>query len=770
MTAIHLEENYRSSGAILLSALEVIQQDSSRPKKPLLPTHTVGTMPVLRKLSSAACEARWVVSEIKRLIAVTGNMLSFSDFAILIRSGPLSRQIESALGKSSVPYVYVGGHKFFDRHEIKVVLGYLRTISQPDNSDALVRILNVPPRRIGEATIQRLLEAAESQQTTLWSLIKESLSGKRQFPLRVTKVARSGFSSLQALIEKAQSRFLGREADGVQLTNMLLFLIKELSLKEYLVKTYPDDHETRWANVEELVAMASDVSQTASSNGRRDASPILPDASGEDGITTTADALSELLTNIALSAGSLQRDGETTQPKVMLSTIHAAKGLEWPVVFVVGAYDGSIPHSRAENHDEERRLLYVAMTRAQALLYVSVPANNSMQGPTTTSPFLSHHAVKKHLATKGPSISYDALQSVASILGRVCPSEANIRIACRDLESREDDVWPINGTSTFLNGDGFETYEDADCSLALYRDAKRRCTGQQNHSAIWGPSKADSNGNGRLSTLAGHSKFSVPSTTMHIGFVSAASHLSKLDEYCSARVAAGLAGQPSSHKAKISSVTALQHPTSATTIRLSYHKPGGEETVQGSPACFSAWKKLPKDAKDLEEKEKNKESRPPCSSFRVPRALEFVAPEDIVNSTAAGWHPSVHTEDDLATAMMPQSVARANALSMSDRRVRNAPVSLPRLEGCSNIGSGEKENPYVFLSSPTSDDSVATKASRPLRDISANSSPSRHSISKLSESQARVSSSTKNAEAVNSKFIHPTKRTLGMRRSINGWK
>ena len=160
---LHLEDNYRSSGAILLAALEVIQQDESRPAKPLLPTHCPGTVPVLRRLPSAAIEAGWIVSEIKRSIALTGNLLNFDDHAILLRSASLSRQIESAMGRAGVPYRMVGGFRFFDRTEIKVLLDYLRVISQPDNSDALARIINVPSRRVGDSTVKALLEEAAAK-------------------------------------------------------------------------------------------------------------------------------------------------------------------------------------------------------------------------------------------------------------------------------------------------------------------------------------------------------------------------------------------------------------------------------------------------------------------------------------------------------------------------------------------------------------------------------------------------------------------------------
>lgn len=129
-TTISLEENYRSSGAILLLALEVIQQDNARLPKSLLATHTVGTMPVLRKLSSAPQEAEWIVREIRRIMCLTGNLIAPDDVAILLRSAVLSRHIETAMGKAGIAYKMAGGRKFYDRAEIKTLLDYMRAISQ----------------------------------------------------------------------------------------------------------------------------------------------------------------------------------------------------------------------------------------------------------------------------------------------------------------------------------------------------------------------------------------------------------------------------------------------------------------------------------------------------------------------------------------------------------------------------------------------------------------------------------------------------------------
>ena len=189
---IQLEDNYRSSGAILLAAQEVIEQDESRPQKSILPTHCPGTVPVLRKLPSAAVEAEWIVTEIKRAILLTGRLLTYSDFAILLRSAALSRLIESAMGKAGIPYRMVGGQKFYDRVEIKVLLEYLRTVSQPHNNDALVRIINIPARGIGTATVKALLEEAETRKESLWTLIRNSLTGQKSLKDQSIQDSRAG--------------------------------------------------------------------------------------------------------------------------------------------------------------------------------------------------------------------------------------------------------------------------------------------------------------------------------------------------------------------------------------------------------------------------------------------------------------------------------------------------------------------------------------------------------------------------------------------------
>ncbi|KAI9810040.1 MAG: hypothetical protein M1827_006738 [Pycnora praestabilis] len=523
---ILLEENYRSSGAILLSALEVIQQDESRPIKPLLPTHTVGTPPVLRKLPSAAIEASWIVSEVKRAIALSGNMITFGDIAILLRSASLSRSIESAFGKDAIPYVMVGGHKFFDRMEVKILLDYLRIISQPQNNDALARVVNTPSRRIGQATIKSLLEEAEIKGISLWNLILKAVQGHMTLSTKLSKSAEQGLGSFSNLIILARSRFYdGKEVDA-SLADLMEYVIKKLSYHEYLEKSHPEDHEGRWANVQELFAQASEFSDNCS-----DEDEGLPKIEGMEQreTSTVEDTLSRFLANVALSSEMKhEEDMDGTKGQVTISTIHAAKGLEWPVVFIPAVYEGSIPHSRAEDTDEERRLLYVAMTRAKVLLYLSCPMKNSQREQTTLSPFLNHKSVTPHLQNKGPSLGFSLVKSIARILRRSFPSETDIAKLCKGRHLA-DDLWSVNGEE---NNEAAEhgAWNDTTAPSEEQRAFKKCRVERDGHCLTSGGNVANmSRQNFRSTTTMQSAKdFSISSTAFHAGFVSAGSYLQDL--------------------------------------------------------------------------------------------------------------------------------------------------------------------------------------------------------------------------------------------------
>ncbi|CBX94679.1 hypothetical protein IAQ61_009365 [Plenodomus lingam] len=439
---IHLENNYRSSGRILASAMAVIEQDEHRPQKSLIATHGVGEQPTLRHLASAFVEAKWIVEEIQRSKTLTAGLLEYSDYAILLRSSQLSLQIERALGQAGVPYRMVAGTKFFDRAEIRIVLDYLRVISQPDHNDAVARIINVPSRKVGDVTIKNLLEEAETRHITLWSLVLETAQGRRKPQTMVSAQAQKGMEQFVNIILTSRQKLLPGEGEDCNLLGLISHVLQKISFQAYLRQMHKENWEDRWANVEELVAQAMQMA-TAAANGEEIIDDALPVVEGvEQRQDSAADILSKFLANVTLSSAADQEGGDLNQ--VTISTIHAAKGLEWPVVFLPAMYDGSIPHSRAEDQDEERRLLYVGMTRAQGLLYLSCPVRQSGQEQTTLSRFVSDRKLQKLFRDRGPDLAFNrsAIPNLAGILRRPCPEPADIMATHSLLERLEDDKYP----------------------------------------------------------------------------------------------------------------------------------------------------------------------------------------------------------------------------------------------------------------------------------------------------------------------------------------
>ncbi|KAK7942783.1 uncharacterized protein PG986_011896 [Apiospora aurea] len=437
---ISLEENYRSSSSILDVSLRVIQQDKDRYEKALLPVHNKGTRPVLRRLKNQMDEADWIVSEIKRAKAMSGGMVKEDDVAILLRSAILSRHVESALGKSGIPYKMIGGFKFYERTEVKVVLDYLRIIHQPDNNDALARIINVPKRGIGDATVKSLLEEAERGSTSLWKLLVKHCRGDRNAKTTIRKQTEQKISGeLLKLINNLRTKWV--EADkgnGFDLVELIEQLLKDLGFEKHLEDTYGDEYESRWSNVQEFVALAAEFMKDPSLT-EEDA---LPDIAGVEQVRET-DVLAKFLANVSL-ASDKQTDSENQdKPLVTVSTIHAAKGLEWPMVFIPAVYKGSIPHIRSDDDAEERRLLYVAMTRAQALLYLSCPlyGSHTSNDALQLSPFVEDLSATQFLK-RGPSFERPIMQEVARILRRELPPEDAIYKGMAYMTPIEDNLFP----------------------------------------------------------------------------------------------------------------------------------------------------------------------------------------------------------------------------------------------------------------------------------------------------------------------------------------
>lgn len=446
---ISLEENYRSSQSILDLSLLVIQQDKKRYQKVLKPTHNKGTRPVLRKLRSASVEAEWIVSEIRRAILMSGEMLNYSDVAVLLRSASLSRHIESALGKAGVPYKMVGGFKFYERTEIKIIIDYLRVIHQPENNDALGRIMNVPRRGIGEGTVKNLIEEAEKSSLSLWDLLSKHCRGDRQAKTKITKHAEQKISGdlfkLLNGIRKRMAESASASSDSSStpfgLVEMISHLLTSLNFQKFLQDTQPEDHEQRWANVQEFVGLAADFVRDLDQLGGDDK---LPEIDGLEQSSET-EVLPKFLANVSLASDAQKsEEGQEDKPLVTISTIHAAKGLEWPIVFIPAVYTGSIPHSRSEDSDEERRLLYVAMTRAQSLLYLSYPTYSSGGNGDRNELSSFVEPVSRSFAQKGPVFDRPILVQMSQILGRKLLPESTIFSSLPPMFTPGDDLFPVD--------------------------------------------------------------------------------------------------------------------------------------------------------------------------------------------------------------------------------------------------------------------------------------------------------------------------------------
>ncbi|CAK7262575.1 ATP-dependent DNA helicase srs2 [Sporothrix epigloea] len=500
---IALEENYRSSRCILHTSLQVIQQDHERYDKSLLPIHKKGTLPVLRRLQDAPSEARWIVQEIQRATLLSGNMLHHGDVAILVRSAASSRPIEQALARAGLPYRMIGGRRFFERAEVRLLVDYLRIIDQSSNNDVLARIINVPRRGIGPKTIQKLLEEAETNKMSLWTLITKHCRGERQAEAGITAPAEKKISRFIGLIQRMQHRLNGtvveeqadqdesetEEADEVQqekskttistvsdafdtamdkpynLVELITALQGQLDYRKYIGETFGGDEEARWANVDEFVELAREFMTNAPAAMDEDELPAV------DGMEQTKETsvLHHFLANISLAADADKKKEEEESasqvPMVTISTIHAAKGLEWPVVFIPTAYEGSLPHSRSDDINEERRLLYVAMTRAKCLLNVSyslfgLPDRNKessgRRSEQCISPYLAG-IVDTCFAERGPSFDSALLEELGDILGRAVPSHSEIykNMSLPANVPLEDEVFPLDPLeeSRYRSGD-----------------------------------------------------------------------------------------------------------------------------------------------------------------------------------------------------------------------------------------------------------------------------------------------------------------------------
>ncbi|CAE6463544.1 unnamed protein product [Rhizoctonia solani] len=563
---IYLEENYRSTGSIVSSSLAIVSQDKQRVQKSLFTSHDRGPVPLLREFESATEEAGFLARELRRVVASSGGMIGYGDCAVLLRFSALSRVIEAALQQESVPSRVLGGHKFFERAEIKDVLVYLQLADNPAFTPAFVRAVNVPKRGVGEKSIAEVVARANAEKTSAFNVIERICDGTAP---DIKPPIKRKVSELVRLIRQLRKW----AAEGILAADLIRRTVDAIGYEAYLQRTQPD-WETRWENVQELVNFAAGVeipepedlsaeggetedldnlggntggypsdneptvSGTAStsvsgskptsikvptptdsvkrpgklsarsseSQGRgtiglkqatlsnwRSASrpnstppqPQQPESPLDDDVldltgTDDEETLPQKLTNADiptnkllrprrdsqhtplrafLQASLLSTDSETKEEeskgasllstdsetkeeeskgKVTITTCHAAKGLEWPVVIVPAVEGGTYPFYRAEDVEEERRLLYVACTRAQALLYLTHSSSRMVGGETrktSVSEFVSciiqndPGLFQRNL----PTLTKNELTIFGKILSRMVPTDETVERGLREF-------------------------------------------------------------------------------------------------------------------------------------------------------------------------------------------------------------------------------------------------------------------------------------------------------------------------------------------------
>jgi DNA helicase II / ATP-dependent DNA helicase PcrA len=354
-SVILLEQNYRSTKKILLAANMVIQNNMNRKPKNLWTENAEGNKIMYYRADSEQGEAQFVIGKIQEQIR---NGRKLSDIAILYRTNAQSRVIEESFLKSNIDYSIVGGIKFYDRKEIKDILAYLRLISNPDDDISLQRIINVPKRAIGSTSIDKIANFATMHDLSMFQAL-ETIE----------------MIGLSPKAEKAAAEFRNlvsnytHQQEYLSVTELVEEVLDKTGYRDMLKAEKSLESQSRLENIDEFLTVTKSFEE-----------------SSED------KSLVAFLTDLALVADidRLDDDGEKKTDFVTLMTLHSAKGLEFPVVFLIGMEEGVFPHSRSlmeeDEMEEERRLAYVGITRAEEELFITNAQMRTLFGRTNMNP------------------------------------------------------------------------------------------------------------------------------------------------------------------------------------------------------------------------------------------------------------------------------------------------------------------------------------------------------------------------------------------------
>lgn len=347
---IKLEQNYRCTGNILKAANAVIKHNENKYDKKLWTENEEGHLPCIYCGEDEYDEGRYIVEQINHL--KTEEYYKNSDFTILYRMNAQSRAIEDILMREGIPYKVIGGLKFYERKEIKDIIAYLRLINNPSDNLALKRIINEPKRGIGKTSLDKIQAISEQTGIPMYQIIKEA----DQYGLsRVYSNAQGFIEVIEDLISKK---------DEYTITELIKHTLKETGYTKALEDENSIEAENRIENLEEFLTVAVQFEEEEADN---DLSTFL------EGITLSSDI-----------------DGMDEEESVTLMTLHSAKGLEFPVVFLVGMEEGIFPGYKSigepKELEEERRLCYVGITRAKNNLYLTCSRQRTMFGSTSCNP------------------------------------------------------------------------------------------------------------------------------------------------------------------------------------------------------------------------------------------------------------------------------------------------------------------------------------------------------------------------------------------------
>ena len=350
-----LEQNYRSTQLIVQAANSLIRKNERQIHKDVFSKNEEGERLMLKPAYSDKEEAMIVCNDIKRIRRQEGG--EFSDFAILYRTNAQSRSFEEQMRKDGIPYRIYGGLSFYQRKEIKDVIAYFRVVANPNDEEALRRIINYPTRGIGDTTVAKIAETANRHRVSLWQVIQQPVV----FDLQLSKGTYTKLEAFRMLIEGWTARI-----DKEDVYELGHSIIMESGISKDIYGSSNPEDLSRQENLEEFLGGMQDFVESRKEEDREN----------ETG-------LSDFLQEVALLT-DLDSEGDKDQPKVSLMTIHAAKGLEFPTVFVVGLEENIFPSPMCVNTmrelEEERRLLYVAITRAEKHCILTCAQNRFRYG------------------------------------------------------------------------------------------------------------------------------------------------------------------------------------------------------------------------------------------------------------------------------------------------------------------------------------------------------------------------------------------------------